>query len=381
MIRETFRMAWTNIVHHKMRSFLTTLGVIIGVASIIALISIVNGATASINAEVSTFGANKLTIQTTASPLKAGLSQGQLEELNQVDGTRGIAPTLTTQLSVRSADARLDDVTISGRNHIYYQESADVTQGREIKISDVEQETVVAVISPSVARTLFPGREPVGQSLFLNGLTYQVIGVSDADSEEVVIPYTTALRTLDIDTVQQVDVFKEESADVVTVKRDLSAKMYQFYNEQEDRYTIVSLDEALDSIDQINTMLSLLLTGIASISLIVGGIGIMNMMLVSVTERTTEIGLRKALGARPRAIRLQFLLESILLSLMGGGIGIIVGVGLAYLVSLLIGTTFTISVGTLLLAAGFSMLVGVVFGYAPARKASLLHPIEALRNA
>lgn len=381
MIRETFRMAWTNIVHHKMRSFLTTLGVIIGVASIIALISIVNGATASINAEVSTFGANKLTIQTTASPLKAGLSQGQLEELNQVDGTRGIAPTLTTQLSVRSADARLDDVTISGRNHIYYQESADVTQGREIKISDVEQETVVAVISPSVARTLFPGQEPVGQSLFLNGLTYQVIGVSDADSEEVVIPYTTALRTLDIDTVQQVDVFKEESADVATVKRDLSAKMYQFYNEQEDRYTIVSLDEALDSIDQINTMLSLLLTGIASISLIVGGIGIMNMMLVSVTERTTEIGLRKALGARPRAIRLQFLLESILLSLMGGGIGIIVGVGLAYLVSLLIGTTFTISFGTLLLAAGFSMLVGVVFGYAPARKASLLHPIEALRNA
>lgn len=381
MIRETFRMAWTNIVHHKMRSFLTTLGVIIGVASIIALISIVNGATASINAEVSTFGANKLTIQTTASPLKAGLSQGQLEELNQVDGTRGIAPTLTTQLSVRSADARLDDVTISGRNHIYYQESADVTQGREIKISDVEQETVVAVISPSVARTLFPGQEPVGQSLFLNGLTYQVIGVSDADSEEIVIPYTTALRTLDIDTVQQVDVFKEESADVATVKRDLSAKMYQFYNEQEDRYTIVSLDEALDSIYQINTMLSLLLTGIASISLIVGGIGIMNMMLVSVTERTTEIGLRKALGARPRAIRLQFLLESILLSLMGGGIGIIVGVGLAYLVSLLIGTTFTISVGTLLLAAGFSMLVGVVFGYAPARKASLLHPIEALRNA
>ncbi|MGE6555761.1 ABC transporter permease [Exiguobacterium artemiae] len=381
MIRETFRMAWTNIVHHKMRSFLTTLGVIIGVASIIALISIVNGATASINAEVSTFGANKLTIQTTASPLKAGLSQGQLEELNQVDGTRGIAPTLTTQLSIRSADARLDDVTISGRNHIYYQESADVTQGREIKISDVEQETVVAVISPSVARTLFPGQEPVGQSLFLNGLTYQVIGVSDADSEEVVIPYTTALRTLDIDTVQQVDVFKEESGDVATVKRDLSAKMYQFYNEQEDRYTIVSLDEALDSIDQINTMLSLLLTGIASISLIVGGIGIMNMMLVSVTERTTEIGLRKALGARPRAIRLQFLLESILLSLMGGGIGIIVGVGLAYLVSLLIGTTFTISVGTLLLAAGFSMLVGVVFGYAPARKASLLHPIEALRNA
>ncbi|OAN15390.1 ABC transporter permease [Exiguobacterium undae] len=381
MIRETFRMAWTNIVHHKMRSFLTTLGVIIGVASIIALISIVNGATASINAEVSTFGANKLTIQTTTSPLKAGLSQGQLEELNQVDGTRGIAPTLTTQLSVRSADARLDDVTISGRNHIYYQESADVTQGREIKISDVEQETVVAVISPSVARTLFPGQEPVGQSLFLNGLTYQVIGVSDTDSEEIVIPYTTALRTLDIDTVQQVDVFKEESADVATVKRDLSAKMYQFYNEQEDRYTIVSLDEALDSIDQINTMLSLLLTGIASISLIVGGIGIMNMMLVSVTERTTEIGLRKALGARPRAIRLQFLLESILLSLMGGGIGIIVGVGLAYLVSLLIGTTFTISVGTLLLAAGFSMLVGVVFGYAPARKASLLHPIEALRNA
>lgn len=380
MIRETLRMAWSNIWHHKMRSFLTTLGVIIGVASIIALISIVNGATASINEEVASFGANKLTVQTTETPLKEGLSPAQLEELNTIKGTRGVSPTVSTVRDVRFENHTLDQVTIEGRNHIYYRESEDVPQGRGIVISDVKQQTHVAVVSPSVARTLYPGQVAIGKTIKLDGLDYRIVGVSDADGDQIVIPYTTALRTLGVTAVKQVDVFKTDAADVATVKRDVSAKLYQFYNGRDDTYDVVSLDEALDSIDQINTMLSLLLTGIASISLIVGGIGIMNMMLVSVTERTTEIGLRKALGAKPRTIRLQFLLESILLSLMGGVIGILVGAMLAFGVSLMISTPFTLSVSTILLAAGFSIGVGVLFGYMPARKASRLNPIEALRN-
>ncbi|WP_394679397.1 ABC transporter permease [uncultured Exiguobacterium sp.] len=380
MIRETLRMAWSNIWHHKMRSFLTTLGVIIGVASIIALISIVNGATASINEEVASFGANKLTVQTTETPLKEGLSPAQLEELNTIKGTRGVSPTVSTVRDLRVENHSLDQVTIEGRNHIYYRESEDVPQGRGIVISDVKQQTHVAVVSPSVARTLYPGQVAIGKTIKLDGLNYRIVGVSDADGDQIVIPYTTALRTLGVTAVKQVDIFKTDAADVATVKRDVTAKLYQFYNGRDDTYDVVSLDEALDSIDQINTMLSLLLTGIASISLIVGGIGIMNMMLVSVTERTTEIGLRKALGAKPRTIRLQFLLESILLSLMGGVIGILVGAMLAFGVSLMISTPFTLSVSTILLAAGFSIGVGVLFGYMPARKASRLNPIEALRN-
>ena len=380
MIRETLRMAWSNIWHHKMRSFLTTLGVIIGVASIIALISIVNGATASINEEVASFGANKLTVQTTETPLKEGLSPAQLEELNTIKGTRGVSPTVSTVRDIRVENHSLDQVTIEGRNHIYYRESEDVPQGRGIVISDVKQQTHVAVVSPSVARTLYPGQVAIGKTIKLDGLDYRIVGVSDADGDQIVIPYTTALRTLGVTAVKQVDIFKTDAADVATVKRDVTAKLYQFYNGRDDTYDVVSLDEALDSIDQINTMLSLLLTGIASISLIVGGIGIMNMMLVSVTERTTEIGLRKALGAKPRTIRLQFLLESILLSLMGGVIGILVGAMLAFGVSLMISTPFTLSVSTILLAAGFSIGVGVLFGYMPARKASRLNPIEALRN-
>ncbi|MFP3892507.1 ABC transporter permease [Exiguobacterium indicum] len=380
MIRETLRMAWSNIWHHKMRSFLTTLGVIIGVASIIALISIVNGATASINEEVASFGANKLTVQTTETPLKEGLSPAQLEELNTIKGTRGVSPTVSTVRDIRVENHSLDQVTIEGRNHIYYRESEDVPQGRGIVISDVKQQTHVAVVSPSVARTLYPGQVAIGKTIKLDGLNYRIVGVSDADGDQIVIPYTTALRTLGVTAVKQVDIFKTDAADVATVKRDVTAKLYQFYNGRDDTYDVVSLDEALDSIDQINTMLSLLLTGIASISLIVGGIDIMNMMLVSVTERTTEIGLRKALGAKPRTIRLQFLLESILLSLMGGVIGILVGAMLAFGVSLMISTPFTLSVSTILLAAGFSIGVGVLFGYMPARKASRLNPIEALRN-
>ena len=380
MIRETLRMAWSNIWHHKMRSFLTTLGVIIGVASIIALISIFNGATASINEEVASFGANKLTVQTTETPLKEGLSPAQLEELNTIKGTRGVSPTVSTVRDIRVENHSLDQVTIEGRNHIYYRESEDVPQGRGIVISDVKQQTHVAVVSPSVARTLYPGQVAIGKTIKLDGLNYRIVGVSDADGDQIVIPYTTALRTLGVTAVKQVDIFKTDAADVATVKRDVTAKLYQFYNGRDDTYDVVSLDEALDSIDQINTMLSLLLTGIASISLIVGGIGIMNMMLVSITERTTEIGLRKALGAKPRTIRLQFLLESILLSLMGGVIGILVGAMLAFGVSLMISTPFTLSVSTILLAAGFSIGVGVLFGYMPARKASRLNPIEALRN-
>lgn len=380
MIRETLRMAWSNIWHHKMRSFLTTLGVIIGVASIIALISIVNGATASINEEVASFGANKLTVQTTETPLKEGLSPAQLEELNTIKGTRGVSPTVSTVRDVRFENHTLDQVTIEGRNHIYYRESEDVPQGRGIVISDVKQQTHVSVVSPSVARTLYPGQVAIGETIKLDGLDYRIVGVSNADGDQIVIPYTTALRTLGVTAVKQVDIFKTDAADVATVKRDVSAKLYQFYNGRDDTYDVLSLDEALDSIDQINTMLSLLLTGIASISLIVGGIGIMNMMLVSVTERTTEIGLRKALGAKPRTIRLQFLLESILLSLIGGVIGILVGAMLAFGVSLMISTPFTLSVSTILLAAGFSIGVGVLFGYMPARKASRLNPIEALRN-
>ena len=380
MIRETLRMAWSNIWHHKMRSFLTTLGVIIGVASIIALISIVNGATASINEEVASFGANKLTVQTTETPLKEGLSPAQLEELNTIKGTRGVSPTVSTFRDIRVENHSLDQVTIEGRNHIYYRESENVPQGRGIVISDVKQQTHVAVVSPSVARTLYPGQVAIGKTIKLDGLDYRIVGISDADGDQIVIPYTTALRTLGVTAVKQVDIFKTDAADVATVKRDVTAKLYQFYNGRDDTYDVVSLDEALDSIDQINTMLSLLLTGIASISLIVGGIGIMNMMLVSVTERTTEIGLRKALGAKPRTIRLQFLLESILLSLMGGVIGILVGAMLAFGVSLMISTPFTLSVSTILLAAGFSIGVGVLFGYMPARKASRLNPIEALRN-
>lgn len=380
MIRETLRMAWSNIWHHKMRSFLTTLGVNIGVASIIVLISIVNGATASINEEVASFGANKLTVQTTETPLKEGLSPAQLEELNTIKGTRGVSPTVSTVRDVRFENHTLDQVTIEGRNHIYYRESEDVPQGRGIVISDVKQQTHVAVVSPSVARTLYPGQVAIGETIKLDGLDYRIVGVSNADGDQIVIPYTTALRTLGVTAVKQVDIFKTDAADVATVKRDVSAKLYQFYNGRDDTYDVVSLDEALDSIDQINTMLSLLLTGVASISLIVGGIGIMNMMLVSVTERTTEIGLRKALGAKPRTIRLQFLLESILLSLIGGVIGILVGAMLAFGVSLMISTPFTLSVSTILLAAGFSIGVGVLFGYMPARKASRLNPIEALRN-
>lgn len=389
MFFESVRMSWENIINNKLRSFLTMLGIVIGVASIIALISIVQGATTSISDQVTTLGVNKITVNVMGTPLKQGLTDQDIKNISQVDNISGISPTISGRSGVVYKRNVIENVTIRGKNEVYFNTNSTLLQsGRPINILDLESKNQVAVIGSNIVKELYFGVNPIGKEILVNGTTYTVIGTLKASSgfsmestnDTILIPYTTALRSLGVKNVSSLDVFLEDTTladDSVTA---IKAVLNPAFNFKDNAYTIFNMGDMIDSFQSIMSMMSLLLAGIAAISLVVGGIGIMNMMLVSITERTTEIGLRKALGATPNRIQLQFIIEAVFLSIIGGIIGFIVGSLIAYIAMALIGVSFSVSISTISLAVGFSAAVGIVFGYMPARKASRLNPIDALRN-
>lgn len=389
MLRESMKMAWNNIVHNKLRSFLTVLGVLIGVASIIALISIVQGATGNITSEISSLGADKITIQVLGTRLKQGLSENDLKRLSEVDNVSGVSPTVSGKTSLVFNRNVKEGVSVQGKNEIYFKKEKDIlAKGRLINSIDVSSQNPVAILGSDLARELFFGIDPLGQQLVLNGHTVTLIGVLNATNASIMgstndlimLPYTSAMKIMGVRSIANVDVYMSDASQSEKITNDLTSILNSAFNYRENSFTVLNMQNMIDVISNITGMLTLLLAGIASISLLVGGIGIMNMMLVSVTERTTEIGLRKALGAEPGQIQLQFLIESIFISLFGGVLGLLIGILIALTAAVLMKFTFVMTAWTIILALGFSALVGIVFGLAPARKASRLNPIDALRH-
>lgn len=390
MLFESIKMSWQNIIHNKLRSFLTMLGIVIGVASIIALITLVQGATNSISDQVNSLGVNKVTVTARGTPLKQGLTQSDLEAIEALENINRISPTISGKSGVAAGKHLMENITIQGKNEVYFQEDESLLQtGRAINSLDVKSKNHVAVIGNDIVKELFYGENPIGRKLTVNGLTYTVIGIlagSDglginSNNDVVVIPYTTAASSFGLRNVVNLDVYLKNTREADDTVTQIKNVLYQAFNYNEDAYSVFNMGDMIDTFEAMMDMMSLLLAGIAGISLVVGGIGIMNMMLVSITERTTEIGLRKALGATPNRIQLQFIIEAIFLSLIGGFIGLITGCLIAYVAAQLIGVTFTLAASTVALAVGFSGAVGIVFGYMPARKASRLNPIDALRSA
>lgn len=389
LIKDSIRMSWSNIINNKMRSFLTILGIIIGVASIIALITIVQGATDEVTNQISSLGADKITIQAPGTPLKQGLSESDLENLRKIENIKGLSPTISGKTSIMANEITKVDINVEGKNEVHFKvDDSLIKNGRGINALDLKEATRVAIIGKDINEDLFLGRDPIGEDILINGFTFKIVGVLDSSSEfsftssneTILIPYTTASKVLGNRNINNVDVYINDSEKSDIIIDDLKQVLNGAFNYKDNAYFIFNMEDIIDTIGDITGMMSLLLAGIASISLVVGGIGIMNMMLVSVTERTSEIGLRKALGAEPQSIQLQFIIESIFLSVFGGILGLGFGMLIAYVASIFIGFKLTISLFTIILAIGFSALVGIVFGFMPARKASRLNPIDALRH-
>lgn len=391
MILESIRMAWQNIRYNKLRSFLTVLGIVIGVAAIIALISMVQGVMGAINQKFIGLGAGKLSIQVTGTTLKEGLSPQDLERLEGISSIGGLSPNLSMMGPVSMNGQTVKDVSILGKSHVYFQEEAPtVKSGRALTALDASPHSRVCLIGESTEQAYFLGGSALGRTVTIRGVAFTVVGVTGRSravdamfltgEDLVILPYQALMSLTGQDSLTAVDLYLRDSAQADTALTEVKAMLRQAFNYRDGAFSIVNMDSLTKVMEELQAMMEALLIGIASIALLVGGIGIMNMMLVSVSERTTEIGLRKALGAEPRRIQLQFLLESMFLSLMGGVIGAVGGILCTLMASALLGISCSVSFGAILLGVGFSAAVGILFGFAPARKASRLNPIDALRH-
>lgn len=392
MFKESLKMAWQNIRYHKMRSFLTSLGIIIGVMSIISLITIVEGVSDQVLGQFADLGVGKLTVQVSGTANKRGITQAELVDLTQLENVASVSPTVSSSANISANMQVSENVSFEGRDAAYFQNNADlVLAGRGLTPIDERQHSDVALVNQALVDELFYGKNPIGQTLQVNGYPHTVIGIvsdastnlfssSNASQPKVVAPYQNVMRMSHQPFINAFEVGLIDATLSDTTSQLLTARLNQAFNYSEDRFQIISLDSLVESMETTNAMMQAMLTGIASISLVVGGIGIMNMMLVSVSERTTEIGLRKALGAKPSVIQLQFLIEAVVLSLIGGLIGMVLGMTIALSAGSLLGFSLPISWSAITLALGFSSFVGIIFGWSPARKASRLSPIEALRS-
>lgn len=395
MLRESIQMSWSNIIHNRMRSFLTILGVIIGVTAIITLITVVSGATYEITSQFAALGTGRITVSASGTALKRGLTEADLAELSAIDNVSGVSPSVTLTTNVLSESAWEKDISVEGKNEVYFRRDPElVKRGRALNILDMEARGTVCLIDQKLMDKLFFATDPLGKMIYVDGMAFTVVGIlSDAGDSDVmsqamggnsdgklIIPYTSAMRLSGKHLITSLEVFVEDTTRTNEVVEETEHVLNRAFNYKDDSYTIINMESLLDTMDTMMGMMTTMLTGIASIALLVGGIGIMNMMLVSVTERTTEIGLRKALGAEPGQIQLQFLIESFMLSMLGGLIGMVLGIGLSMLLCSLMSISFVFSSSAVILAVSFSAAVGIVFGWAPARKASNLNPIDALRS-
>lgn len=394
VFKQSVSLSWQNIKSNKMRSFLTTLGIIIGVTAVISLITIVDGVIATVMGQFSSLGAGTLTVSAAGTTLKPGLTESDLDKIRELDNVAGINPTISVSGAASRTDQMLEDTSIEGISASYYENNDLISYGRGLSRVDELNESYVCVIDKDMAENLFTGENPIGQKLTLAGVGFTVIGI-EGDSDDLMasmsafgktidgtakIPYTTAKKLTGQSKITSLEIYIENTDYTDKLIDDVEGILYQAFNERDDCYSVFSMDSLLDTMNSMMSTMTYMLAGIASIALLVGGIGIMNMMLVSVTERTKEIGLRKAMGATPGRIQMQFLIESIVLSLLGGFIGVLLGILISFVASKLLDTTFAISVGAIMLGVGFSTAVGIIFGWMPAKKASQLSPIDALRS-
>ncbi|NLY43283.1 MAG: FtsX-like permease family protein [Clostridiaceae bacterium] len=385
---QAFKMALKGIASNKIRSALTMLGIIIGVSAVIVMVSIVQGSTRQVTERLQGMGTNLINLSIRGRGSTRRVNEKDLLEFaqNNSDIIEGIAPTISGNVTVKVGNKNLQ-TNLVGTNEVYETaRNTSVQQGRFINALDVERRQKVALVGTYIQQELFDSINPVGQHIKINGDIYTVVGVLEAKSNStagsaddvVVIPYTTAKRLLRNAMISSYYVQAKTPDTVEQAMTKLKDFLFKIFN-NENSYMVFNQADMLESVNEATKSMTMMLGGIAGISLVVGGIGIMNIMLVSVTERTREIGIRKAVGAKRRDILAQFLIEAVVVSCLGGIVGVLLGIIFTNIIGNALGIPSTPTMLTMLISFSFSAFVGIFFGLYPASKASKLSPIQALR--
>lgn len=393
------RVSISSLMGNKMRSFLAMLGIIIGVGAVISMLALGAGAKKKVVDRVAAMGTNLLIVRP-GSPMRGGVRGAAARSLSisdadmlmeSIEEIDSISPVVMGRAQVKYL-ANNSNTNVTGASYTYFDiRGFEIAKGRSFNEIEEERKSTVVVLGHTIAKDLLGDKDPVGETIRLKNLNFRVVGVLKEKGEQgwfspdemVVIPYSTAMkRILGQSYLSEIDIMVKDGIDlsVVEVKAgEILRKRHKILAGKEDDFNIRNQAEMIEVASNVTKTFTFLLGGIASISLVVGGIGIMNIMLVTVTERTREIGVRKAIGARPRDILRQFLIESILISGLGGFLGIGAGVGVAELINHFSEYGTVIEMHSILLSLIVSGSVGVFFGYYPARRAASLNPIEALR--
>ena len=399
LILDLFRMAIRSLISHKLRTFLTALGIIIGVASVISMISIGEGARQQTLSTISKFGTNIITIKPGQKKTRH-VTTGKVDTLilddayfieNNVSLITGVAAQVYRSAQLKFGNKNTNTtVRGTGKNYVHLA-NFEMQKGRYFNKQEINASKRVCVLGATVVKNLFEERNALGQTLKVDGKNFIVIGITEPKGalswfdpdDQIFIPVTTAQkRVFGMNHIQSIDVQAAKIEDLELIKDDISQILRLRHNipeGKENDFYVQNSSQWLNSWGDAAKTFTYLLGGIAAISLMVGGIGIMNIMLVSVTERTREIGIRKAIGAKKKEILEQFLIESVVISFLGGGVGVILGIAISKMVSNIGGWETIVSTQSILLAFGFSVGIGIFFGFYPANKAANMNPIEALR--
>lgn len=393
------KVALKSLFTNKLRTFLAMLGIIIGVGAVISMLALGAGAQKRVMERIASMGTNLLVVHPgqrgfrgvmsgTSQRLKLADTEAILE---QVSGVYQVAPVVRGNSQLKYFNKNTRSVVIGSSITYFPVRNFEIEKGRSFTEGEVERMARVAVLGPITSGNLFEEASPVGETIKIKGINFRIVGITKAKGsrgrhspdDRVIIPYTTAMKQLfGLDYLHEIDIQATDNAALEKLQEATTAVLRRRHRLVEgvpDDFHIHNQAEILETASEVSRTFTILLGSIAGISLLVGGIGIMNIMLVTVTERTREIGVRKAIGAKNRDILLQFLIEAIVLSGFGGIIGVALGIGAAQMIAKWTEFVTVARPSSILLALSFSAAVGIFFGYYPARRAALLDPIEALR--
>lgn len=391
---ENIKIAMNSVLAHKLRSILTMLGIIIGVGSVIAVVAIGQGGEQMLKGSIS--GPNN-TIDMTYTPsdeelnanpnalFDATFTEEDIKSVKTINGVNQVASSTAQGMQLRFQDTTVD-ATVNGINEGYTNvHSLQIAEGQNLRDIDFRSGRRAALISEGLQKELFNGQKALGEMIWMNGQPVEVIGVLakqkgmfSFDMNEIFVPFAMLTSTFGINEYDKLSIQVAHADQMKEVGKNAAALLNENHH-TEDAYEMINMEEIAEGIGQITSVMTTIIGSIAGISLLVGGIGVMNIMLVSVTERTREIGIRKAIGATRAQLLVQFLIESVVLTLIGGLMGIALGLGGAALVSLVAGWPSLVSWQVICGGVLFSMLIGIVFGLIPANKAARLDPIDSLR--